>query len=108
MSLCSLKLLFENLDILVPMDNFISRGTAHFLTCKKPDYQQSLYNVLTTVSISSDSNNAIICLCLLIVVRNCKVYGILIHIMKHRIFLYRLTEFSSSISIPIMVESFGL
>jgi hypothetical protein len=31
------------------MDNFISRGTAHFLTCKEPDYQQSLYNVLSTL-----------------------------------------------------------
>uniref|UniRef100_A0A1J3IJ64 Importin beta-like SAD2 n=1 Tax=Noccaea caerulescens TaxID=107243 RepID=A0A1J3IJ64_NOCCA len=36
-------------NILVPMDNFISRGTAHFLTCKGPDYQQSLYNVLSTL-----------------------------------------------------------
>ncbi|XP_048608384.1 importin beta-like SAD2 isoform X2 [Brassica napus] len=36
-------------NILVPMDNFISRGTAHFLTCKEPDYQQSLYNVLSTL-----------------------------------------------------------
>ncbi|ESQ51750.1 hypothetical protein EUTSA_v10016172mg [Eutrema salsugineum] len=36
-------------NILVPMDNFISRGTAHFLTCKEPDYQQSLFNVLSTL-----------------------------------------------------------
>ncbi|CAH2059895.1 unnamed protein product [Thlaspi arvense] len=36
-------------NILVPMDNFISRGTAHFLTCKQPDYQQSLFNVLSTL-----------------------------------------------------------
>ncbi|KAH0932520.1 hypothetical protein HID58_009637 [Brassica napus] len=36
-------------NILLPMDNFISRGTAHFLTCKEPDYQQSLYNVLSTL-----------------------------------------------------------
>ncbi|XP_010542760.1 PREDICTED: importin beta-like SAD2 isoform X1 [Tarenaya hassleriana] len=36
-------------NILVPMDNFISRGTAHFLTCKEPDYQQSLYKVLSTL-----------------------------------------------------------
>ncbi|KAF8079661.1 hypothetical protein N665_1010s0008 [Sinapis alba] len=36
-------------NILAPMDNFISRGTAHFLTCKEPDYQQSLYNVLSTL-----------------------------------------------------------
>ncbi|CAL9235143.1 unnamed protein product [Arabidopsis halleri] len=36
-------------NILVPMDNFISRGTAHFLTCKEPNYQQSLYNVLSTL-----------------------------------------------------------
>ncbi|XP_010414101.1 PREDICTED: importin beta-like SAD2 isoform X3 [Camelina sativa] len=36
-------------NILVPIDNFISRGTAHFLTCKEPDYQQNLYNVLSTL-----------------------------------------------------------
>ncbi|KAG5396654.1 hypothetical protein IGI04_018468 [Brassica rapa subsp. trilocularis] len=36
-------------NILVPMDNFISRGTAHFLTCKEPDYQQSLFTVLSTL-----------------------------------------------------------
>ncbi|KAJ4866585.1 Importin beta-like SAD2 [Raphanus sativus] len=36
-------------NILAPMDNFISRGTARFLTCKEPDYQQSLYNVLSTL-----------------------------------------------------------
>ncbi|KAL0710541.1 hypothetical protein Bca4012_017519 [Brassica carinata] len=36
-------------NILAPMDNFISKGTAHFLTCKEPDYQQSLYNVLSTL-----------------------------------------------------------
>ncbi|KAJ0261946.1 Importin beta-like SAD2 [Hirschfeldia incana] len=36
-------------NILAPMDNFISRGTARFLTCKEPNYQQSLYNVLSTV-----------------------------------------------------------
>ncbi|CAN8285361.1 unnamed protein product [Cochlearia groenlandica] len=36
-------------NILVPMDNFISRGTVHFLTCKEPNYQQNLYNVLSTL-----------------------------------------------------------
>uniref|UniRef100_M4CN63 Importin N-terminal domain-containing protein n=1 Tax=Brassica campestris TaxID=3711 RepID=M4CN63_BRACM len=36
-------------NILVPMDNFISRGTAHFLTCKEPNYQQSLFTVLSTL-----------------------------------------------------------
>jgi len=49
------------------MDNFISRGTAHFLTCKEPDYQQSLYNVLSTVSISSDSASELdVCACWLL------------------------------------------
>lgn len=38
---------FEN--ILVPLDNYVSRGTAHFLSCKEPDYQQSLWNMLSTV-----------------------------------------------------------
>ncbi|CAN6447518.1 unnamed protein product [Victoria cruziana] len=38
---------FEN--ILVPLDNFISRGTGHFLTCKDPDYQQSLWMTISTV-----------------------------------------------------------
>ncbi|CAH8330930.1 unnamed protein product [Eruca vesicaria subsp. sativa] len=36
-------------NILAPMDNFISRGTARFLACKEPDYQQSLFNVLSTL-----------------------------------------------------------
>nr|XP_018676718.1 PREDICTED: importin beta-like SAD2 isoform X2 [Musa acuminata subsp. malaccensis] len=43
---------FEN--ILVPLDNYISRSTAHFLSCKDPDYQQSLWEVLS--KIMSDSN----------------------------------------------------
>ncbi|KAK8947162.1 hypothetical protein KSP39_PZI006676 [Platanthera zijinensis] len=43
---------FEN--ILVPLDNYISRGTAHFLACKDPDYQQSLWNMLS--SIMADKN----------------------------------------------------
>ncbi|KAL5081821.1 hypothetical protein RYX36_010242, partial [Vicia faba] len=41
-------------DILVPLDNYISRGTAHFLTCKDPDYQQSLWNMVS--SIMADKN----------------------------------------------------
>ncbi|KAL3619919.1 secondary alcohol dehydrogenase (SADH2) [Castilleja foliolosa] len=36
-------------NILVPLDNFISRSTAHFLTCKEPDYQQSLWNMISSV-----------------------------------------------------------
>ncbi|XP_047333919.1 importin beta-like SAD2 [Impatiens glandulifera] len=36
-------------NILVPLDNFISRGTGHFLTCKNPDYQQSLWNMISSV-----------------------------------------------------------
>ncbi|CAL5191355.1 unnamed protein product [Lathyrus oleraceus] len=41
-------------NILVPLDNYISRGTAHFLTCKDPDYQQSLWNMVS--SIMADKN----------------------------------------------------
>ncbi|KAF7807445.1 importin beta-like SAD2 [Senna tora] len=41
-------------NILVPLDNYISRGTAHFLTCKEPDYQQSLWNMMS--SIMTDKN----------------------------------------------------
>ncbi|RXI00671.1 hypothetical protein DVH24_000905 [Malus domestica] len=36
-------------DILVPLDNYISRGTAQFLTCKEPDYQQSLWNMIAAI-----------------------------------------------------------
>ncbi|KQJ99478.1 importin beta-like SAD2 [Brachypodium distachyon] len=38
---------FEN--ILVPLDNYVSRGTEHFLACKDPDYQQSLWNALSSI-----------------------------------------------------------
>ncbi|KAJ4814853.1 Importin beta-like SAD2 [Rhynchospora pubera] len=38
---------FEN--ILVPLDNYISRSTAHFLSCKDPDYQQSLWIMLSKI-----------------------------------------------------------
>lgn len=41
-------------NILVPLDNYISRGTAHFLACKEPDYQQSLWNMIS--SIMADRN----------------------------------------------------
>ncbi|KAL8140216.1 hypothetical protein V2J09_006237 [Rumex salicifolius] len=41
-------------NILVPLDNYISRGSAHFLTCKDPDYQQSLWNMIS--SIMADTN----------------------------------------------------
>ncbi|KAL5542858.1 hypothetical protein UlMin_010568 [Ulmus minor] len=41
-------------NILVPLDNYISRGTAHFLTCKELDYQQSLWNMIS--SIMADKN----------------------------------------------------
>ncbi|KAA8527329.1 hypothetical protein F0562_034574 [Nyssa sinensis] len=41
-------------NILVPLDNYISRSTAHFLTCKDPDYQQSLWNTIS--SIMGDKN----------------------------------------------------
>ncbi|KAJ8774330.1 hypothetical protein K2173_011579 [Erythroxylum novogranatense] len=35
-------------NILVPLDNYISRGTTHFLTCKEPDYQKSLWNMISS------------------------------------------------------------
>ncbi|XP_076959357.1 importin beta-like SAD2 [Bidens hawaiensis] len=41
-------------NILVPLDNYISRDTVHYLTCKEPDYQQSLWNVLSNMM--SDKN----------------------------------------------------
>ncbi|KAK4483373.1 hypothetical protein RD792_010559 [Penstemon davidsonii] len=41
-------------NILVPLDNYISRSTAHFLTCKEPDYQQSLWNMIS--SLMGDKN----------------------------------------------------
>ncbi|KAB2600365.1 importin-7-like protein [Pyrus ussuriensis x Pyrus communis] len=41
-------------NILVPLDNYISRGTAQFLACKEPDYQQSLWNMIA--AIMSDKN----------------------------------------------------
>jgi hypothetical protein len=36
-------------NILVPLDNYISRGTLHFLTCKEPDYQQSLWKLISSI-----------------------------------------------------------
>ncbi|KAL8157667.1 hypothetical protein AgCh_002392 [Apium graveolens] len=41
-------------NILVPLDNFISRGTAHYLTCKEPDYQQSLWNVISVIMVDKN------------------------------------------------------
>ncbi|KAL3507171.1 hypothetical protein ACH5RR_032553 [Cinchona calisaya] len=41
-------------NILVPLDNYVSRSTAHFLTCKEPDYQQSLWHMIS--SIMGDKN----------------------------------------------------
>nr|XP_043623852.1 importin beta-like SAD2 isoform X1 [Erigeron canadensis] len=36
-------------NILVPLDNYISRSTVHYLTCKEPNYQQSLWIMLSNV-----------------------------------------------------------
>ncbi|KAL9242505.1 hypothetical protein vseg_016497 [Gypsophila vaccaria] len=36
-------------NMLVPLDNYISRGTDRFLTCKDPDYQLSLWNMISSV-----------------------------------------------------------
>ncbi|KAG8070677.1 hypothetical protein GUJ93_ZPchr0006g45077 [Zizania palustris] len=47
---------FEN--ILVPLDNYISRGTDHFLACKDPDYQQSLWNALSTIMMDKNMEDS--------------------------------------------------
>ncbi|KAL2506317.1 Importin beta-like SAD2 [Abeliophyllum distichum] len=36
-------------DVLVPLVNYISRSTVHFLTCKEPDYQKSLWNMISSI-----------------------------------------------------------
>ncbi|KAG5399673.1 hypothetical protein IGI04_014280 [Brassica rapa subsp. trilocularis] len=36
-------------NILVPLHNYISRGTELYLTCKQPDYQQSLWSVISSL-----------------------------------------------------------
>ncbi|KAJ6723659.1 IMPORTIN-7 8 11 [Salix koriyanagi] len=41
-------------NILVPLENYISRGTTHFLACREPDYQQSLWKMIS--SIMADRN----------------------------------------------------
>ncbi|KAF6162304.1 hypothetical protein GIB67_008433 [Kingdonia uniflora] len=38
-------------NILVPLDNYISRSTEHFLTCRDPDYQQSLWSILSSIMV---------------------------------------------------------
>ena len=37
-------------DILLPWVNYLSLSTVHFFTCKVPDYQQSLWKMISTVS----------------------------------------------------------
>lgn len=38
---------FEN--ILTPLDNYVSRSTEHFLNCKSPDYQKSLFKMISSL-----------------------------------------------------------
>ncbi|KAF0929515.1 hypothetical protein E2562_021766 [Oryza meyeriana var. granulata] len=47
---------FEN--ILVPLDNYVSRGTDHFLACKDPDYQQSLWNALSSIMMDQNMEDS--------------------------------------------------
>ncbi|XP_018682806.2 importin beta-like SAD2 isoform X1 [Musa acuminata AAA Group] len=47
---------FQNM--LVPMDNYISRSTAHFLACKDPDYQQSLWKVLSRIMLDRNMEDS--------------------------------------------------
>ncbi|KAJ6693117.1 hypothetical protein OIU85_003930 [Salix viminalis] len=42
-------------NILVPLDNYISRGTTHFLASREPDYQQSLWKMISSI-IMADRN----------------------------------------------------
>ncbi|KAJ6686935.1 IMPORTIN-7 8 11 [Salix purpurea] len=41
-------------NILVPLDNYISRGTAHFLACREPDYQQSLWKMISSIMVDGN------------------------------------------------------
>ncbi|XP_020408170.1 importin beta-like SAD2 isoform X2 [Zea mays] len=45
-------------DILVPLDNYISRGTDHFLACKDPDYQQSLWKALQSIMMDENMEDS--------------------------------------------------
>ncbi|KAK2641702.1 hypothetical protein Ddye_023465 [Dipteronia dyeriana] len=45
-------------NILVPLDNYISRGTVHFLVCKEPDYQQSLWTMISSVMADKNLEDA--------------------------------------------------
>ncbi|KAM0935786.1 putative importin-beta domain, armadillo-like helical [Dioscorea sansibarensis] len=38
---------------LVPLNNYISRSTEHFLTCRGPDYQLSLWSILSSILLDS-------------------------------------------------------
>ncbi|CAN8254239.1 unnamed protein product [Cochlearia groenlandica] len=45
-------------NILVPLHNYISRGTEHYLTCKEPDYQQSLWSVISLLMANKNIDNS--------------------------------------------------
>ncbi|XP_052142429.1 importin beta-like SAD2 [Oryza glaberrima] len=47
---------FEN--ILVPLDNYVSRGSDHFLACKNPDYQQSLWSALSSIMMDQNMEDS--------------------------------------------------
>ncbi|AQK70901.1 Importin beta-like SAD2 [Zea mays] len=47
---------FEN--ILVPLDNYISRGTDIFLASKDPDYQQSLWDALQSIMMDENMEDS--------------------------------------------------
>ncbi|XP_057436510.1 importin beta-like SAD2 isoform X2 [Lotus japonicus] len=62
-------------NALVPINHYISKGTAHFLTCKEPDYQQSLGNVILSVMSDKnmEDNNIVTALKLIeVVLQNCR------------------------------------
>ncbi|KAH7682960.1 Exportin-2 C-terminal protein [Dioscorea alata] len=40
-------------DVLVPLNNYISRSTEHFLTCRGPDYQLSLWSILSSTMLDN-------------------------------------------------------
>ncbi|XP_024396720.1 importin beta-like SAD2 [Physcomitrium patens] len=45
-------------NILVPLDNYVSRSTEHFLTSTQPDYQSSLFKVLSTLMVDEKFEDA--------------------------------------------------
>lgn len=64
---------FEN--ILTPLDNYVSRSTEHFLTCKSPDYQTSLFKMISSLLSEQNLEDSDVEPCpklIEVVLQNCK------------------------------------